>query len=63
MNVLSLNVQGLGKNKKRRWIVYLCVKHKVNFLTLQEVKKEVLDVFLLRGCGVTLITGMYSHLL
>lgn len=45
MNVLSLNVQGMGKKKKRRWISDLSGKHKVNFLALQETKTEHITDF------------------
>ncbi|GJU48910.1 RNA-directed DNA polymerase, eukaryota [Tanacetum coccineum] len=40
MNILSLNVQGLGSKAKKDWIKELNVLHKVNFLALQETKME-----------------------
>ncbi|GJU58650.1 RNA-directed DNA polymerase, eukaryota [Tanacetum coccineum] len=44
MNILSLNVQGLGSKAKKDWIKELNVLHKVNFLALQETKMENFSV-------------------
>nr|GEV94057.1 RNA-directed DNA polymerase, eukaryota [Tanacetum cinerariifolium] len=52
MNCLSLNIQGLGSKAKKEWIRELNIKHKVNFLTLQETKMDsisAMDVKLLWG--------------
>nr|GFC68669.1 RNA-directed DNA polymerase, eukaryota [Tanacetum cinerariifolium] len=40
MNILSLNIQGLGHKKKKEWVKELNIKHKVNFLALQETKMD-----------------------
>nr|GEY88525.1 RNA-directed DNA polymerase, eukaryota [Tanacetum cinerariifolium] len=52
MNCLSLNIQDLGSKDKKEWIRELNIKHKVNFLTLQETKMDsisAMDVKLLWG--------------
>nr|GEW49590.1 RNA-directed DNA polymerase, eukaryota [Tanacetum cinerariifolium] len=52
MNCLSLNIQGIGSKAKKEWIRELNIKHKVNFLTLQETKMysiSAMDVKLLWG--------------
>nr|GEW64643.1 DNA polymerase zeta processivity subunit [Tanacetum cinerariifolium] len=52
MNCLSLNIQVLGFKAKKEWIRELNIKHKVNFLTLQETKMDsisAMDVKLLWG--------------
>ncbi|GJZ03371.1 RNA-directed DNA polymerase, eukaryota [Tanacetum coccineum] len=38
MNILSLNVQGLGHKTKKEWIRELSIKNKINFLSIQETK-------------------------
>ncbi|GJR29918.1 RNA-directed DNA polymerase, eukaryota [Tanacetum coccineum] len=40
------NLQGisLGNKAKRRWINELCQKHKINFVTLQEMKAKNIDL-------------------
>nr|GEY46032.1 RNA-directed DNA polymerase, eukaryota [Tanacetum cinerariifolium] len=38
MNIISLNIQGLGHKTKKEWVKELNLKHKVNFLALQETK-------------------------
>ena len=48
MNVLSINIQGLGDNQKRRWLHKLCNLHTVNFLAIQETKATQLDQWSLR---------------
>nr|GEZ57736.1 RNA-directed DNA polymerase, eukaryota [Tanacetum cinerariifolium] len=40
MNILSLNIQGLGHKTKKEWVKELNIKHKVNFLALQETKMD-----------------------
>ncbi|GJW78885.1 RNA-directed DNA polymerase, eukaryota [Tanacetum coccineum] len=44
MNILSLNVQGLGSKAKKYWVKELNILHKVNFLALQETKMENFSV-------------------
>jgi exonuclease III len=50
MNMLSLNIQGLNPKAKKDWVKELCLSHKVNFLTLQETKMEVIDLFDIKHC-------------
>lgn len=38
MNVLSLNVCGIGEDAKVRWVKKLKTQHKINFLVLQETQ-------------------------
>nr|GEZ74519.1 RNA-directed DNA polymerase, eukaryota [Tanacetum cinerariifolium] len=40
MNVLSINVQGLGNKTKKKWIKELAIKNNLNFLAIQETKME-----------------------
>nr|GEU77251.1 RNA-directed DNA polymerase, eukaryota [Tanacetum cinerariifolium] len=35
---------------KKDWVKELCIKHKVNFLALQETKMESIDLFTIRSC-------------
>ncbi|GJZ07399.1 putative reverse transcriptase domain-containing protein, partial [Tanacetum coccineum] len=52
MNIMSINIQGLGHKSKKEWIRELNNKHNVNFLALQETKLERvthMDVKLLWG--------------
>lgn len=49
MNCLSINIQGAGFFEKRVWIKSLCIKYKTNFLAIQETKKELIDLSLLRS--------------
>nr|GEY18578.1 RNA-directed DNA polymerase, eukaryota [Tanacetum cinerariifolium] len=41
---------GLGQKAKKDWARELCVKNKVNFLAIQETKKEKIDLFCVRRC-------------
>ncbi|GJT74506.1 RNA-directed DNA polymerase, eukaryota, reverse transcriptase zinc-binding domain protein [Tanacetum coccineum] len=43
MNVLSLNIQGLGHKAKKEWVKELSCKYSINFLSLQETKMELVD--------------------
>ena len=36
MNVISLNVRGIGEDHKRSWIRRLCCENKIHFLGIQE---------------------------
>ncbi|GJY83774.1 RNA-directed DNA polymerase, eukaryota [Tanacetum coccineum] len=56
MNFLSLNIQGLAQKAKKDWVRELAMKHKVNFLSIQETKMEEIDVFSVRNCW-----GNYSY--
>nr|GEU99330.1 G-type lectin S-receptor-like serine/threonine-protein kinase LECRK1 [Tanacetum cinerariifolium] len=38
MNALSINIQGLGHKTKNEWITELNIRHKINFLAIQETK-------------------------
>nr|GEV17245.1 RNA-directed DNA polymerase, eukaryota [Tanacetum cinerariifolium] len=38
MNALSINIQGLGHKSKKEWIKKLNIRHKINFLAIQETK-------------------------
>ena len=49
MNFLSLNIQGLGVNGKKKWVKELRSMHRVNFLALQETKLTSLDIMLVRN--------------
>ncbi|GKD86117.1 RNA-directed DNA polymerase, eukaryota, partial [Tanacetum coccineum] len=48
MNVLSLNIQGIGSKGKKQWVRELCSSRKVNFLTLQETKVDQIDEVLVK---------------
>ena len=56
MNFLSLNIQDLGIKAKRRWINELCHKHRINFVSLQEIKAETIDYVLSKSVGVIYIS-------
>ncbi|GJY18718.1 RNA-directed DNA polymerase, eukaryota [Tanacetum coccineum] len=45
MNFMSLNIPGIGHKEKKGWIKELCLKHRINFVTLQETKMESIDLF------------------
>ncbi|GJW40621.1 cytochrome P450 [Tanacetum coccineum] len=36
MNILSLNIRGVGEAHKRSWVKRVCLEQKVNFLGIQE---------------------------
>ncbi|GJU57394.1 RNA-directed DNA polymerase, eukaryota [Tanacetum coccineum] len=50
MNFLSLNIQGLAQKAKKDWAKELCVKNKVNFLAILEIKMEEIDLFSVCRC-------------
>ncbi|GJX01702.1 RNA-directed DNA polymerase, eukaryota [Tanacetum coccineum] len=56
MNFLSLNIQGLAQKAKKDWVRELAMKHKVNFLSIQETKIEEIDLFSICNCW-----GNYSY--
>ncbi|GJR25979.1 RNA-directed DNA polymerase, eukaryota, partial [Tanacetum coccineum] len=43
MNILSLNIQGLGHKTKKEWVKELNCKHRINFLALQETKMDCIS--------------------
>ncbi|GJS90826.1 RNA-directed DNA polymerase, eukaryota [Tanacetum coccineum] len=45
MNLLSLNIQGLGNKAKKGWIRELNTKHRVSFVAIQETKMKNIDLF------------------
>ncbi|GKF58798.1 RNA-directed DNA polymerase, eukaryota, partial [Tanacetum coccineum] len=45
MNFMSFNIQGLGHKAKKGWIKELYLKHRINFVALQETKMEITDLF------------------
>ncbi|GJY84842.1 RNA-directed DNA polymerase, eukaryota [Tanacetum coccineum] len=45
MNVMSLNIQGLGQSAKKQWIRELNTKNKINFVAIQETKLESINLF------------------
>nr|GFA30597.1 RNA-directed DNA polymerase, eukaryota, reverse transcriptase zinc-binding domain protein [Tanacetum cinerariifolium] len=49
MNILSINIRGSRKHKKRRWIKELCFKHNVYFLNVQESKMTRLELYRLKS--------------
>ncbi|GJY65325.1 RNA-directed DNA polymerase, eukaryota [Tanacetum coccineum] len=49
MNILSLNIQGLGQSAKKEWIQEINRKHKVNFITIQETKMENIGLFTVKA--------------
>ncbi|GKC55709.1 RNA-directed DNA polymerase, eukaryota [Tanacetum coccineum] len=55
MNFMSLNIQGLAQKAKKDWVKELCVKHKVNFLALQETKMEHMELFSVKMCWGNLV--------
>ena len=48
MNVLSINMCGTKKRRKRNWIKELCFKYNVQFLGMQESKMTRLELFHLK---------------
>nr|GEZ60492.1 cytochrome P450 [Tanacetum cinerariifolium] len=49
MNVLSLNVKGIGEDYKCSWVRRLCSDNKINFLGLQESMSSVDNQFMLES--------------
>nr|GEX97781.1 cysteine-rich receptor-like protein kinase [Tanacetum cinerariifolium] len=43
MNILSLNIQGLGHKTKKVWIKELTSKNKINFMAIQETKTHCVN--------------------
>nr|GFA86959.1 RNA-directed DNA polymerase, eukaryota [Tanacetum cinerariifolium] len=49
--VMGYKMEGcLGKKAKNEWVKELCNKNKVNFLSLQETKMEVMDILCVKIC-------------
>ena len=59
MNFMSLNIQGLAQKAKKDWVKELCFNNKVNFLALQETKREEIDLFSIRSWWGN---SMFEHL-
>lgn len=49
MNILSLNVCGVGIVEKSRKIKQLCIRNRVTFLGLQETRMVNVDLFKLKS--------------
>ena len=49
MNVLSLNIRGIGEDHKRSWAKRLCIENKVKFLGLQETMSRDDNKFLIQS--------------
>ena len=49
MNILSLNIRGIGEADKKGWVKRLCYEHKINFVGIQETMTSVLDRFTIRS--------------
>jgi hypothetical protein len=49
MNVLSLNIRGVGEDHKKSWIKRLCSEHKVNFLGIQETMTGKLNRYVVQS--------------
>ncbi|GJW54569.1 F-box domain containing protein [Tanacetum coccineum] len=47
---MGYNMEGLAQKAKKDWVKELCVSNKVNFLTLQETKKESMEMFCIKRC-------------
>lgn len=40
MNIMALNIQGLGNKSKKEWVQELTNNNKLNFIAIQETKME-----------------------
>ena len=40
MNIMSINIQGLGHKSKKEWVKELTSKNKINFIAIQETNME-----------------------
>ncbi|GJU74337.1 RNA-directed DNA polymerase, eukaryota, partial [Tanacetum coccineum] len=49
MNLLSLNIQGLGQSAKKSWTQEIYRKHKVNFVAIQETKMKDIGLFSIKA--------------
>ena len=47
---MSLNIQGLAQKAKKDWVKELYVNNKVNFMSLQETKMEIIELFNIKMC-------------
>nr|GEZ64918.1 RNA-directed DNA polymerase, eukaryota, reverse transcriptase zinc-binding domain protein [Tanacetum cinerariifolium] len=47
---MGYNMDGLAQKAKKDWVRKLAMKHKVNFLSIQETKMEEFDVGSVRNC-------------
>nr|GEV75170.1 RNA-directed DNA polymerase, eukaryota [Tanacetum cinerariifolium] len=48
--MLCLNIQGLTHKAKKDCVKEFCISNKVNFLTLQEIKMESIELFDIKRC-------------
>ncbi|GJZ47643.1 RNA-directed DNA polymerase, eukaryota [Tanacetum coccineum] len=54
--VMGYKMEGcLAQKAKKDWVKELCVKHKVNFLALQETKMEHMELFSVKMCWGNLV--------
>ncbi|PWA46254.1 RNA-directed DNA polymerase, eukaryota, Reverse transcriptase zinc-binding domain protein [Artemisia annua] len=49
MNILSINIRGLKKHRKRVWIKDMCCKYNIHFLGVQETKMTKLELFRIKS--------------
>ena len=49
MNVISLNIRGIGEDHKRSWAKRLCIENKLKFLGLQETMSRDDNKFLIQS--------------
>jgi nitrate reductase NapE component len=54
MNILSWNIRGLGKPKRRRLIRDILYEHLIDLMSLQETKKEKYKDRMLRNLSLTI---------
>jgi exonuclease III len=40
INILSCNIRGLGKSKRRKLVKDILLEHKIDVVSLQEIKKR-----------------------
>jgi exonuclease III len=40
INILSCNIRGLGKSKRRKLVKDILLEHKIDVVSLQEIKKK-----------------------
>ena len=49
MNVLSLNIRGVGEDHKKSWVKRLCAENKIQFVGLQETMSRDDNQFLIQS--------------
>ena len=60
MNVLSLNIRGIGEDHKRSWAKRLCIDNKVNFMGLQETMSHDDTHYLIQSLWKSNTFGHYT---